>query len=75
MEPDLLERRLALVERQIGQEEQHAAMRRDCLAGLETAGRGTSDIAGEIRDHLHWTENKLRMHRAEREWLLGQLRR
>ena len=69
----MLERRLALVERQIESGEQHAAMRRDSIDCLEAAGRGASETAERIRDHLRWTENNLRARIAERKWLRAQL--
>lgn len=75
MERDLLERRLALVERQITQAEHHAAIRRSNLAGLEGAGRGASETADIIRDLLEWTERNLRTRIAERRWLRARLRR
>jgi hypothetical protein len=75
MERDVVERRLALVERQITQGEQHAAIRRSNLAGLEAAGRGASETADIIRDLLYWNERNLQTRIAERKWLWAQLRR
>jgi hypothetical protein len=75
MEPDLLERQLALVERQIARGEQHATIRRDVLTYLEAAGLGSSETAEFARDLLRTTENNLRARIAERKRLRAQLQR
>jgi len=74
MEPDLLQRQLALVETP-DRGEQHASIRRDVLTYLEGVGLGASETAEFARDLLRLTEDNLRARMAERKWLQAQLRR
>ena len=69
MDTDALEHRLALVERQIADAEQHVTLRRDILARLEADDLGASETAGITRDLLREIEERLRAHTAERKWL------
>jgi hypothetical protein len=52
MDTELLEHRLALVERQIVDAERHITLRRDVLNRLELEGLGASDTADDVRDLL-----------------------
>jgi len=75
METDLLEHRLALVERQIVDAEQHITLRRDNLARLEADGLDASGTANIARDWLRGLEGRLRRYCAERKQIQAQLRR
>jgi hypothetical protein len=75
MDTDLLEHRLALVERQIVDAERHVTLRRDVLIRLEADGLSASETAEQARDLLRQIEGKLRARTAERKWLQAQLRR
>jgi hypothetical protein len=75
MDIDLLEHRLALVERQIVDAEQHITLRGDNLARLEIDGLAASETAEIARDRLRQIENSLRRYTAERRQLQAQLRR
>jgi hypothetical protein len=75
MEPGLLERQLALVERQIARGEQHASIRRNILTYLDATGLSSSQTAEFARDLFRVTEKDLRTRHAERKRLKAQLRR
>ena len=75
MDTDVLNHRLALVERQIIDAEMHATLRRDVLAHLEEDGLGVSQTADNARDNLRRTEDNLRLYAAERKRIQAQLRR
>ena len=75
MDIDVLEHRLALVDRQIVDAERHVTLRRDILARLEMDGLGASETAGISRVLLRQIEDSLRAHTAERTRLQAQLRR
>jgi hypothetical protein len=75
MDIELLEYRLALVERQIADAERHVTMRRDIVARLEADGLSASETAGITRDLLRQIEASLRARNAERQRLQAQLRR
>ena len=53
MDADLLEYRLALVERQIADDERHITLPGDIVARLDIDGLGASEQAGIARDLLH----------------------
>lgn len=75
MDTDLLEQRLALVERQIVDAERHVTLRRDILVRLELDGLNTSPTADIARDRLRQIEDRLRRHGSERRQLQAELRR
>jgi hypothetical protein len=75
MDTDVLEHRLVLLERQIADAERHLTLRRDILTRLELDSLGASETADITRDRLRWTEERLRVHTAERKRLQAQLRR
>jgi hypothetical protein len=75
MDRDFLKHRLALVERQIVDAEQHLTLRRDILARLELDGLGASETADITRDRLRRMEQNLRAHTVERNQIQAQLRR
>src|SRR5262249_13166683 len=75
MDTDVLEHRLVLVERQIADAERQLTLRRDTLIRLELDSLGATETAGITRDRLRLTEERLRVHTAERKWLQAQLRR
>jgi hypothetical protein len=75
MDTGMLEHRLALVERQIVDAEQHVTLRRDNLIHLELDGLSASPTAGIARDRLRQIEDNLRRHGSERKQLQAELRR
>jgi len=75
MDHEMLERRLNLAERRIGQLERHIEQQRIVLAALATAGRGNSETAEITRDVLRTMERNLRVETADRKRLPVQLRR
>lgn len=75
MDADLLEHRLALVERQIVDAERHMTLRRDNLTRLEIDGLAASETAEIARERLQSMEGSLRRYTAERKQLQAQLRR
>jgi len=75
MDTDLLEHRLALVERQIVDAERHITLRRDNLTRLEIDGLAASETAEIARDRLRSMEASLLQYTAERRQLQAQLRR
>src|SRR5262249_61065761 len=62
MDTDILKHRLALVERQIIDEELHVTLRGDIVARLEADGLGASETADITRDLLRQIEKRLQVH-------------
>jgi hypothetical protein len=74
MDRDLIERRLALLERRLSELEH--VLNRQCgvVSGLEAVGRGRSETAEIARELLRTMELNFKRAIAERKWLRVQLR-